>query len=262
MTRRTCPKPRAVASGDIAPRLRPRRCAVTASGEATIAANTATAQALTDLDAVIAGASPDELVALRRLLRRQHRDARRAQRDADDAELAPDWRSGGYPYRHLMSRDRYEEQKYRLQVELLKLQAWVKDTGERIVILFEGRDAAGKGGTIKRFMEHLNLAVRARSRPRETPAKWSAASGTQRYVQHSRRRAARSRCSIASWYNRAGVERVMGFAATPSMRSLCAKRPSLNGIPARSGLHLFKFWAPSVSQWSSAAVSRNVARTR
>ena len=73
-----------------------------------------------------------------------------------DNELAPDWRDGGYPYRNLLSRKSYEQQKYRLQVELLKLQAWVKETGQKVVILFEGRDAAGKGGTIKRFMEHPN----------------------------------------------------------------------------------------------------------
>ncbi|MGS8566411.1 hypothetical protein ACFKPY_26480, partial [Salmonella enterica subsp. enterica serovar Newport] len=73
-----------------------------------------------------------------------------------DDELSPGWRKGEYPYRLKMSRRNYERQKYRLQVELLKLQAWVRETGQRVVILFEGRDAAGKGGTIKRFMEHLN----------------------------------------------------------------------------------------------------------
>jgi polyphosphate kinase len=73
-----------------------------------------------------------------------------------DDELVDDWRTAVYPYRNRLSRKSYERQKYHLQVELLKLQAWVKETGQRVVILFEGRDAAGKGGTIKRFMEHLN----------------------------------------------------------------------------------------------------------
>ncbi|MFN9914047.1 MAG: polyphosphate kinase 2, partial [Pirellulaceae bacterium] len=73
-----------------------------------------------------------------------------------DLELSDDWRNGGYPYKHLLSRRSYEKQKYHLQVELLKLQAWVKTHKQKVVILFEGRDAAGKGGTIKRFLEHLN----------------------------------------------------------------------------------------------------------
>lgn len=75
--------------------------------------------------------------------------------DSDD-QLADAWQHGGYPYANLMGRKTYEAQKYHHQVELLKLQAWIKESGQRLVILFEGRDAAGKGGTIKRFMEHLN----------------------------------------------------------------------------------------------------------
>ena len=101
-----------------------------------------------------------------------------------DAELSPGWREGGYPYKNLLSRKSYEKQKYRLQVELLKLQAWVKETGQRVVILFEGRDAAGKGGTIKRFMEHLNprgARVVALEKPSETErGQWY----FQRYIQH------------------------------------------------------------------------------
>ncbi len=74
----------------------------------------------------------------------------------NEDELVENWRSGCYPYKRRMSKIKYEKEKFDLQVELLKLQAWVKETGQRVVILFEGRDAAGKGGTIKRFMEHLN----------------------------------------------------------------------------------------------------------
>ena len=104
------------------------------------------------LKAVVEGASPDDIEALKQaLLEREV-----AASEHPDEELAPGWREGGYPYRHLMTRRNYEKQKYHLQVELLKLQNWVKDTGQKVVILFEGRDAAGKGGTIKRFMEHLN----------------------------------------------------------------------------------------------------------
>jgi polyphosphate kinase len=112
-------------------------------------------EALRQVQALIDGASPDEVKALRRML--FEREASVPAEGTDpDTELAPGWREGGYPYRNLLSRRAYEKQKYRLQVELLKLQAWVKETGQRVVILFEGRDAAGKGGTIKRLMEHLN----------------------------------------------------------------------------------------------------------
>ena len=106
------------------------------------------------IEAILAGMSPDDAKRLRKALREP--DGAEDAKDRQDEELAEDWREGGYPYKHLMMRKNYERQKYRLQVELLKLQAWVKDAGQRVVILFEGRDAAGKGGTIKRFMEHLN----------------------------------------------------------------------------------------------------------
>ena len=91
-----------------------------------------------------------------------------------DIELSEDWEKGGYPYKNHLRRKVYETEKFKLQVELLKLQAWVKKTGSRVVILFEGRDAAGKGGTITRFMEHMNPAARGSSlsisRPPPNPA--------------------------------------------------------------------------------------------
>jgi polyphosphate kinase 2 len=261
-TSRPRARPRAVAAGDIAPQLAPAALARHSAREAATAANAATAQALadiahldrgaahgvgaTDLEAVVSGASPDELVALRRLLRRHNRDARNTQRELDDAELAPDWRSGGYPYRHLMSRERYEEQKYRLQVELLKLQAWVKESGERIVILFEGRDAAGKGGAIKRFMEHLNprgARVVALEKPSDVErGQWY----FQRYVQHLPTRGEITMFD-RSWYNRAGVERVMGFCSDAEYAQFVRETPEFERHLVRSGLHLFKFWF-SVSQ--------------
>jgi polyphosphate kinase 2 len=262
LTRRNAAKPRAVASGDVAPRLAPLALRRHRVRTAALAANTVTAQALTDIageqrrvppadgsadiEAVVAGASPDELATLRRMLRRQTRDARRQQQEVDDAELAPDWRNGGYPYRHLMSRDRYEEQKYRLQVELLKLQAWVKDAGERVVILFEGRDAAGKGGTIKRFMEHLNprgARVVALEKPSDVErGQWY----FQRYVQHLPTRGEMTLFD-RSWYDRAGVERVMGFCNDAEYGQFMRETPEFERHLVRSGLHLFKFWF-SVSQ--------------
>ena len=192
-------------------------------------------------EAILAGASPDDVVALRNLLSQQDDAARRIKRDRVDGELADDWREGGYPYKHLMSRRSYERRKYELQVELLKLQAWVKETGQRVVILFEGRDAAGKGGTIKRFMEHLNprgARVVALEKPSEIErGQWY----FQRYVEHLP-----TRGEIVmfdrSWYNRAGVERVMGFCTDDEYLEFMRQAPEFERNLARSGLHLVKFW--------------------
>jgi polyphosphate kinase 2 len=158
-----------------------------------------------------------------------------------DLELSADWREGAYPYKNLMSRKNYEKQKFRLQVELLKLQAWVKETGQRVVILFEGRDAAGKGGTIKRLMEHLNprgARVVALEKPSETErGQWY----FQRYIQHLP-----TRGEIVlfdrSWYNRAGVERVMGFCNPHEYDEFLRQCPEFERQLVRSGVHLFKFW--------------------
>ena len=147
-------------------------------------------------------------------------------------------RSTGKPK---MERAEYEKEKVRLQVELLKMQNWVKSAGERVVILFEGRDAAGKGGTIKRFMEHLNprgALVVALEKPSDTErGQWY----FQRYV---------SRLPTAgqivlfdrSWYNRAGVERVMGFSSPKEHLEFLRQTPVLERMLVNSGLKLFKFW--------------------
>ena len=195
---------------------------------------------LAGLKALVDGASPDEVRALRRaLFERPQPDA--APGADPDQQLAPGWRDGGYPYQNLMARRAYEKQKYRLQVELLKLQAWVKDTGARVVILFEGRDAAGKGGAIKRFMEHLNprgARVVALEKPSEVErGQWY----FQRYVQHLP-----TRGEIVlfdrSWYNRAGVERVMGFCSPDEYDEFMRQAPEFERHLVRSGVHLFKFW--------------------
>ena len=124
------------------------------------------------------------------------------------------WREH-YPYDFRMPRPQYEEEKRLLQIELLKLQNWTKDTGARHVLVFEGRDAAGKGGTIKRFMEHLNprgARVVALEKPTERErTQWY----FQRYVPHLPA-AGEIVMFDRSWYNRAGVERVMGGSALPS----------------------------------------------
>lgn len=191
------------------------------------------------LRAILEEADSDDRRAIRKALRRIDRKALPS--PDPDRELAPDWREGGYPYRHLLRRATYEREKFRLQVELLKLQAWVKERGERVVILFEGRDAAGKGGTIKRFMEHLNprgARVVALEKPTETErGQWY----FQRYVQHLP-----TRGEIVlfdrSWYNRAGVERVMGFCTDAEYREFMHEAPEFERHLVHSGIHLIKFW--------------------
>jgi polyphosphate kinase len=194
---------------------------------------------VSQFEAILAGASPDDVAALKEMLLR-YQPAMKG-RLGQDEELVPDWRSGKYPYKNMMSRRNYEKQKYQLQVELLKLQAWVKDTGQRVVILFEGRDAAGKGGTIKRMMEHLNprgARVVALEKPTELECgQWY----FQRYVEHLP-----SRGEIVlfdrSWYNRAGVERVMGFCTDEEYGEFMHEAPEFERNLVRSGIHLIKFW--------------------
>ena len=150
------------------------------------------------------------------------------------------WRED-YPYEDLMSRDEYEIEKYKLQVELLKLQYWGQDHGMRHLIIFEGRDAAGKGGTIKRFTEHLNpraARVVALNKPNdEESGQWY----FQRYVRHLP-----TRGEIVmfdrSWYNRAGVERVMGFCSQHEYDVFMRQVPEFERMLVESGIHLTKFW--------------------
>ncbi|MDR2260564.1 MAG: polyphosphate kinase 2 [Azoarcus sp.] len=196
------------------------------------------------LEAILAGASPDDIEVLRETFLKKAlttRDGNGKLAVRPDDELSDDWRSGGYPYKNLMSRKNYEKQKYHLQVELLKLQAWVKETGQRVVILFEGRDAAGKGGTIKRFMEHLNprgASVIALEKPSDVErGQWY----FQRYIQHLPT-AGEIVLFDRSWYNRAGVEKVMGFCSTDEYVEFMRQCPEFERNLVRSGIHLVKFW--------------------
>ncbi|PKV82363.1 polyphosphate kinase 2 [Nocardia fluminea] len=150
------------------------------------------------------------------------------------------WREG-YPYDERLSRLRYDFDKRLLQIELLKLQNWVKATGRRVVIVFEGRDAAGKGGTIKRFMEHLNprgARVVALEKPstRES-TQWY----FQRYVEHLPA-AGEIVLFDRSWYNRAGVERVMGFCTPEQHRRFLSQVPLFERMLVDDGIDLVKFW--------------------
>ncbi|WP_217806114.1 polyphosphate kinase 2 [Chromobacterium violaceum] len=156
--------------------------------------------------------------------------------DSSSADLPAD-----YPYRTRMRRAEYERLKQELQIELLKVQSWVKETGQKIVILFEGRDAAGKGGTIKRYMEHLNprgARVVALEKPSDLErGQWY----FQRYIAHLPS-AGEIVFFDRSWYNRAGVERVMGFCSPHDYLEFMRQTPQLERMLVNSGIRLFKFW--------------------
>ena len=148
---------------------------------------------------------------------------------------------GDYPYAEKISSREYEQEKLRLQAELLKVQNWVKEDGKQIVSLFEGRDAAGKGGTIKRFMEHLNpraAHVVALEKPTDRErGQWY----FQRYIQHLPTRGEMVFFD-RSWYNRAGVERVMGFCDPLEYLEFLRQCPLIERMLVNSGVKLFKFW--------------------
>ena len=150
------------------------------------------------------------------------------------------WRED-YPYQERLDRDVYEAEKYALQIELLRFQYWVQDTGSKHVILFEGRDAAGKGGTIKRFMEHLNpraARVVALTKPTETElGQWY----FHRYITHLPT-AGEIVLFDRSWYNRAGVERVMGFSTDREYEIFLRQAPQFEEMLVESGFSLTKLW--------------------
>ena len=160
--------------------------------------------------------------------------------------------SGKYPYARLLGRAPYEAEKARLQAELLKVQIWAQETGQKFVILMEGRDAAGKGGTIKRFMEHLNpryARVCALTKPSDVEkGQWF----FQRYIAHLPT-AGEMVFYDRSWYNRAGVERVMGFCSPAEYLEFMRQAPEFERMLVRSGIRLYKYWF---------SVTREEQRTR
>lgn len=166
--------------------------------------------------------------------------------DLDDINL-PDaikdnaFKSGDYPYDKKLSRKNYEKELYGLQLELGKLQAWLQETGERVVIVFEGRDAAGKGGTINAFRQYLNprhAKVVALSKPSDTErGQWY----FQRYVSHLPT-SGEMMMFDRSWYNRAGVEPVMGFCSAEQHKHFLKETPQFEDMLVSEGIHFFKFW--------------------
>jgi polyphosphate kinase len=149
--------------------------------------------------------------------------------------------TGEYPYKTRMSRKRYEEGLQQLQIELVKAQNWIRETGVRILVIVEGRDAAGKGGTIKRFMEHLNprhAHIVALDKPNDKErSQWY----FQRYITHLP-----SSGELVffdrSWYNRAGVEKVMNFCTPDEYLEFMRQCPELERMLIRSGIVVFKYW--------------------
>jgi len=166
--------------------------------------------------------------------------------DIDDPKL-PNWidkrelRSGDFPYDDKMPGKEYEETLEKLQIELVKLQAWMQGTGSRVLAIFEGRDAAGKGGTISAVRQYMNPRTArdvALTKPTETErGQWY----YQRYV--SRFPAAGELVTFdRSWYNRAGVEAVMGFCTPEEHERFLKETPRFEKMIVRDGIHFFKFW--------------------
>jgi polyphosphate kinase len=166
--------------------------------------------------------------------------------DLDDPDLDPEIEaaalgSGGYPYDKRLKRKPYEEELRNLQSELLKLQSHMLETGGRIVVLLEGRDAAGKGGTIARFLEHLN-ARHARSIALDKPSNIERGQWYfQRYIAQLPT-AGEIVFFDRSWYNRAGVERVMGFCSDDEVANFLRDAPDFEELLVRDGIKLFKLY--------------------
>jgi polyphosphate kinase 2 len=159
----------------------------------------------------------------------------------DPAAIRRLFESGEYPYRSAMRTAPYEAHMLELQRELLKAQHWVEKTGQRIIMLFEGRDAAGKGGTIKRFTEHMNPRT-ARTVALQKPTERQRSEWYfQRYIAHLPA-AGEIVMFDRSWYNRAGVERVMGFCSPNEYLEFMRQCPELERMLVRSGITLMKFW--------------------
>ncbi|WP_375430248.1 polyphosphate kinase 2 [uncultured Friedmanniella sp.] len=178
-----------------------------------------------------------------------------------DGTIIDTWREG-YPYDERLDTATYEGEKRLLQIELLKMQRWIKATGRRQVLAFEGRDAAGKGGTIKRFTEHLNprnAHVVALEKPTDYESRqWY----FQRYIA---RLPARGEMALfdRSWYTRAGVERVMGFCSDAEYVQFLRQAPNFEELLVEEGFDLVKFWfSVSKSEQSTRFLIRQIDPVR
>lgn len=166
--------------------------------------------------------------------------------DIDDPKL-PDWvdkhklRSGGFPYDKKLDLETYVSTLERLQIELVKMVAWMQSTGERAIVLFEGRDAAGKGGTIEALRQYMNPRIAhnvALTKPTEVEkTQWY----FQRYIAHFPS-AGEFMTFDRSWYNRGGVEPVMRFCTPEQHRLFLEEAPRVEHSITRDGIRFFKFW--------------------
>ncbi|OAV00020.1 MULTISPECIES: polyphosphate kinase 2 [Moraxella] len=249
----TTPKPKTAATSSTTDATAPKKTTSTRAKASTTTeakpkpskAEVIMAQTVGQLEDLLEHATPEELAefgeALKEYLPTTQVISQVRTDKSRDTQLSDNWREGGYPYKYRLSRKNYEAQKYKLQIELLKLQHHIKTTGQKLVIIFEGRDAAGKGGTIKRFMEHLNprgARVVALEKPTEQErGQWY----FQRYVQHLPT-AGEIVLFDRSWYNRAVVERVMGFCTDEEYRIFMHQVPEFEKHLVESGIHLVKFW--------------------
>ncbi|WP_136659899.1 polyphosphate kinase 2 [Nitratireductor sp. XY-223] len=173
-------------------------------------------------------------------------DGRKRRFDIDDTDL-PGWvkkkalGSENYPYDDKLDKDDYQDQLEALQLELVKVQSWLKESGERVIVVFEGRDAAGKGGSIgvtRAYMNPRTARIVALPKPTERErGQWY----YQRYVDHFPT-TGEFVLFDRSWYNRAGVEPVMGFCSENEHRRFLAETPDFERMPVHDGIHLFKFW--------------------
>nr|WP_245419544.1 polyphosphate kinase 2 [Phyllobacterium salinisoli] len=164
-----------------------------------------------------------------------------------DSEKLPKWIkdnaliSGSYPYDQQMPKDEYQDTLEKLQIELVKLQYWMQDTGERVLVLFEGRDTAGKGGAIQRLRQYMNPRTAhyvALPKPTDSErGQWY----FQRYVAHFPG-AGEFVTFDRSWYNRAGVEPVMGFCTPAQTEAFLSETPDFEKMIVTDGIHFFKFW--------------------
>ena len=166
--------------------------------------------------------------------------------DIDDPKLPPEIKkaalgSGGYPYSEKLDREVYQQELTKLQIELVKLLAWQQKTGARSVLVFEGRDAAGKGGSIKIVREHLNprqARIVALAKPSDREA------GQWYFQRYAAELPAASEMVLfdRSWYNRGVVEPVMGFCTPSDVEHFLVEAPTFERMLTGTGIRLFKFW--------------------
>ncbi|PSH64112.1 MULTISPECIES: polyphosphate kinase 2 [Phyllobacterium] len=185
------------------------------------------------------GHSPDTTLKLKI-------DGKKRSFNIDDPKL-PDWieegalASGDFPYDEKMPNEEYAEILERLQIELVKMQYWLQDTGGRVISVFEGRDAAGKGGTIFNLRQYMNPRTArnvALPKPSETErGQWY----FQRYISHFPT-TGEFVTFDRSWYNRGGVEPVLGFCTPEQHESFLAQAPGFEHMIVADGIYFFKFW--------------------